>query len=148
MSSRMDSIISKVKEVLLNDPEVKAKWYQFTTIKSISDLLTAAKSLFWLAQRIVFLLEYVQKEIGAMTKDERIEAAALLLDDLIVFKGWASVFELFDYMVFKLLISQAVAALDDKFGKDWLTNNVVANELDKAGNLISKANEVFKLLNE
>jgi len=137
-------VVAKVKEILLENEEIKTKWNAIGNIHSISDLVSSAKNLFFIISRAAYLLEYVQKELAVISKEERIEIAAQLLDDLIVFKGWAVVFEPFDKMVFKLVVGQVVTALDNKFGNDWLVNTAAQEELDKYKTLIDTA---YSLLN-
>lgn len=141
-----DNIIEKIKNVLLNDPEVKEKWEDLTHIDSIADALKSFKLLYFFVKKLVYVIEMIQAEFGAMTKEERIDYAAQVLDDLINFSGWAFWVEAVDYTIFKFMISQVVAALDDKFGTgSWFRNTMAVNAIDPSKNLESKIRSDFKL---
>jgi len=134
----MEDMVEKIKKILLNDPEVKEKWEDLTHISSIADALKTFKLLFFFITKLVYVIEIIQVEYSGMTKEERIENAAQVLDDLIKFSGWAIFIEAFDYMIFKLVISQVVAALDDKYGSgSWFQNVAAAYEIDPDSKLSS-----------
>jgi hypothetical protein len=108
--------IAKAKELLFQDPEVKAKWDDLTHISGWADFFRTFGLTFWFAQRLAFAVEQVQKEYGLCTEEERIAVASETLDDLIEFKGWMAIVEPFDDKLFKVIISAAVAALNGRFG--------------------------------
>lgn len=144
MGNKLEEIYQKIKEALFNDPEVKEKWNDLIHIDSISDFLKSFKLLFWMAKKIVYVVELAQAEYDAIDKSERIDLAAKLLDDIIVFDGWAKIFEPFDGFAFKLIISGAVNALDDKFGSgNWFKNTLASAELDNTGVLSSLLGNIF-----
>lgn len=127
-----ENIVEKIKRILLTDPEVKEKWDDLTHITSIADALNSFKLLFFFIKKLVYVIEIVQAEFGGMEKEERIDYAAQVLDDLISFSGWAFWLEAVDYMFFKFAISQVVAALDDKYGTgSWFTNYDAIKNIDK-----------------
>lgn len=121
-STNLEQAILKVKELLFEDAEFKAKLELLKSIKGFGDLLKAFPALWWILKALVPAVEYVYQEYHLCSEEERIDVAAKLLDDLIEFKGWLSVFEPFDNMMFKLIISSAVQALNDKFGKAWFAS--------------------------
>jgi len=122
--NKLQEIYEIVKESLLNDPEVKSKWNDLVHITSVVDFLNSFSILYWFTKKVALAVEYVQAELGTISKEEKIDLAAKLLDDIIVFEGWATVFEPFDGFAFKLIISAAVNALNEKFGKDWFGGSV------------------------
>jgi hypothetical protein len=127
-----ENIVEKIKRILLTDPEVKVKWDDLTHITSIADALNSFKLLFFFIKKLVYVIEIVQAEFGGMEKEERIDYAAQVLDDLISFSGWAFWLEAVDYMFFKFAISQVVAALDDRYGTgSWFTNYDAIKNIDK-----------------
>ena len=139
-----ENIIEKLKRILLADPEVKDKLKDLTSITSVADALKTFKLLYFFIKKLVYVVELIQAEFGGMEKEQKVEVAAALLDDLIKFSGWAIFIETFDYLIFKLLISQVVAALDDRYGSESWFKNVDANSsIDYNNILISGVTKEF-----
>ena len=120
MGDRLALAILRAKELLFADPDMKEALQKLSEIRNFKSLLEAFASLWWLLKRVVFVVEIVNKEYNDCTEEERIEVASKLLDDLIEFRGWLSVFEPFDNYLFKLLLSAAVSSINEKIGKFWL----------------------------
>ena len=131
----LKNAIKKANELLFNNNEVKKKIDELKSITNIATLITSFSSLWWLIKRVVFVVEIIQKEYNLCTEEERIEVAATLLDELIQFKGWAMIFEAFDKIIFKLLISAAVQSINEKIGKQWLTWLLHKFNLEKIGKI-------------
>lgn len=128
------NIVLKIKEILYNDPEVKERWEDLVSITSFVDFLKSFKLIYFFIKKLVYVIEFIEAELGKMSKEERIEYAAVVLDDLIVFSGWAAFIELIDGFIFKIAISQVVAALDDKFGNgSWFNNSIASSDIDPSG---------------
>lgn len=126
-------IINKISNILVGDPEVNEKWNDLTHISSFSDALKSFKLLFFFIKKLVYVIETVQAEFGdeLMTKEQRIEYAAEILDTLVKFTGWAGWLEAFDGIIFKFAISQVVASLDDRFGSgSWFLNQDAKKNID------------------
>lgn len=139
-----NDIISKIKQILLNDPEVKEKWDDLTHITSLGDALKSFKLLYFFITKLVYVIEVIQAQYSGMSQDERIDYAAKTLDDLIQFKGWAIFMEPFDYMFFKFVISQVVAGLDSKYGTGhWFNNETAKASLDSGNHLANAAAKVL-----
>lgn len=121
----MSDLVQKVEDLihlLKEDEEFKAKLEDLLHINGFKDFLKSFSLLWWLTNKIVFAIEAIYHEYHQITEEERIELAAETLDNLIDFTGWSAPLELFDKMLFKTLISAAVAALNDKFGHgNWFT---------------------------
>jgi len=120
--SELRAAIDKAKQLLFEDPEVKEKYEDLTNIAGWKDFLNTFPLLWFLIKRIVYAVELVEVQYKLTTKDEKINVAAQLLDDLITFGGWLAIFEPFDNMLFKLIISAAVQALNDWWGHDWASH--------------------------
>lgn len=118
----LERALKEAKKMLFENPEVKEKWNDFTHVDNFADFLKSFGLIWWLGQRIVVAVEIVQKQYNLIKPEDRIEVASKLLDDLITFKGWASVLEMVDDKIFKIIITSIVHALNDYFGnKDWPT---------------------------
>jgi hypothetical protein len=87
------------------------------SFRSVSEMLKSFKVIYDLILAVVFTVEEVYYEYKLCTEDERIEVAAEILDDLILFKGWLAFLEPIDKWAFKLLLSAGVQALNDRYGK-------------------------------
>lgn len=118
--TELNQAIEQAKQIILSDEKVKEAWTKVKSIKSFASFLGAFTAVWILLKAVVLAVEIVYAEYKLCTKDERIEVASKLLDDLIEFKGWFSIFEPFDDMLFKLLISAAVQGLNDLLGNSWL----------------------------
>ena len=113
--------VKKAKEMLFNDPEVKAKWEDAHHITSFKDLCRSPGLLIWLGKRVVLAVELVQKEFNLIEPDEREDVAAKILDDLFEFKGWSKVLELVDDKIFRLVIGVFVNWVNDLFkSNNWI----------------------------
>ena len=110
------------KNMLFNDPEMKTKLEDLTHISGAKDFLNTFPLLWWLLKRVVYVVEVVTVEFNQCSHEERLDVAAELLDELITFKGWLALFEPFDGLLFRLLLSAAVQALNDWLGHDWLAH--------------------------
>lgn len=141
----MSDIVSTIKQILLEDPEVKEKWEDFRKIESFQDFLKSFSLGYFLIKKVVYVVELLQSRFGAMEKEQRIEYAANVIDDLIQFKGWARIFEPFDGLVFKLLISAAVNYLDDFYGRgSWpQTSKRAAERFDVNKYHLNSAKKIF-----
>jgi len=139
-----ENIIEKLKRILLSDPEIKEKWDDLIHITSVGDALKTFKLLYFFIKKLVYIVEYVQVTYSAMTKEERIEVASDLMDDLIKFSGWAVFLEAFDGMIFKLIISQVVAGLDDRYGSgNWFLNDEAVLDIDADSILVDISDSEF-----
>lgn len=139
-----ENIVEKLKRILLADPEVKEKMDDLIHITSIPDALKTFKLLYFFIKKLVYVIELIQVEFDGLDKDKRIEIAAEMLDDLIKFSGWAIFIESFDYFIFKLLISQVVAALDDRYGNgSWFRNPEANASIDYNNILIASITKEF-----
>ena len=118
----MDEAIAKIKQMLLENEEVKAKLDDLVHIKNFSDFLKSFSLIWFLLKRIVLCVEIVQKEYSMLTESERLDAAAQVLDDLITFKGWFAWLEAFDKTIFRVALSAAVQGLNDLFGNKWINS--------------------------
>lgn len=116
MGDDLTQAIQKIKELLFDDDEFKEQLKDLVTITGFNDLLNSFVVFWSVLNKLVQAIEKVYKEYHLISEEQRIEAAAEILDDLITFRGWLSIFEPFDTMLFKLLISAAVQALNDKYG--------------------------------
>jgi hypothetical protein len=112
--------VIKAKNLLLQNDEFKSKLSDLVKVESLSDFLKSFKLIYDITKQVVYAVEIVQVEYNLCSKEEKIDVAAELLDDIIDFKGWALFIEPFDGLIFKVIISGAVSALNDKLGKDWL----------------------------
>ena len=111
-----DAVID-AKEFVLSE-ETKQKLAEFD-LSGFDEILNSFSVVYWLVKRIVFAVENIYQEYHTITSEERIDVAARVLDDLIVFSGWASVLEFVDGAAFKFLISAVVSGLNDKHGNVW-----------------------------
>lgn len=125
------TIVNKIKEILLEDQEIKDSWDDLTHISSLQDALKTPKLLYFFIQKLVYVIELIQAEFHSITKEERIEYAAQVLDDLISFSGWFFWLEALDYQIFKLIVSQIVVAIDEKFGSgSWFIKDSARVSID------------------
>jgi len=124
--------IEQAKAIVLQDAKVKEAWNIVKSIKSFKSFMLAFASFWILLKAVVMAVEIVQAEYKLCTKDERIDVASELLDELVEFKGWFSIFEPFDDILFKLLISSAVQGINDLLGKDWMNKLVSENIKDRS----------------
>ncbi len=121
MATNLEKAVQKAVELLTCDVGTKALIEQLKSIHSFGDLIKFFKILWTFLKRLVLVTEWIYKEYHLVNETERIEVAANILDNLIVFRGWMSIFEPFDQWLFKMIISAAVQALNDKYGNDWLS---------------------------
>ena len=139
-----NELVEEIKKILKGDPELERQWEDFIHITSITDLLKSFKILFFFIRKIIYLVEYVQAELGQLEKDERLEVVVTVLDDLIQFKGWVVWIEAFDHILFELAVSQVVAALDNQFGTgSWFKIPEANKDIDTANFLIAGASKSF-----
>lgn len=120
MGNNLKEAIEKAKELVFKGIDYKNTMQAISKINSFATLVSAFNILWLLLKQIAVAVEMVQKEYKMCSEAERIEVAAQLLDELVEFRGWLSIFEPFDGYMFKLLISAAVNALNDKYGHHWL----------------------------
>ncbi len=107
--------VEKAKDLIFENDEVKRVWNDLKSITSLADGLETPKHIRFLIMRVIEAIEIVEQEYQKFTPEERIDIAAQILDDLIKFKGWASVFEAFDDQIFKFIIGFIYAELEEKF---------------------------------
>lgn len=125
------TIVNKIKEILFEDQEIKDSWDDLTHISSLQDALKTPKLLYFFIQKLVYVIELIQAKFHSITKEERIEYAAQVLDDLISFSGWFFWLEALDYQIFKLIVSQIVVAIDEKFGSgSWFIKDSARVSID------------------
>lgn len=131
--------IEQAKAIVLQDAKVKEAWDNVKGINSFKSFMLAFASFWVLLKAVVLAVEIVHAEYKLCTKDEKIDVAAELLDELITFKGWFGIFEPFDDILFKLLISSAVQGINDLLGKNWLAKLVSSNQKDRSIELMHLA---------
>jgi len=125
METNIESAIEKAKQMLGNT-EFQEKIKDLVHINGFKDFLKSFTLIWWILKRIVAIVEEIYTQFNLISNTDRIEVAAQLLDDIIVFKGWLSIFEPFDKILFKLLLSAAVQALNDKYGHGtWASYKIV-----------------------
>ena len=66
-----NDIISKIKQILLNDPEVKEKWDDLTHITSLGDALKSFKLLYFFITKLVYVIEVIQAQYSGMSQDRK-----------------------------------------------------------------------------
>lgn len=108
--------IEQAKELLLNNDETRQR-IDGLTFKSWAGAVDSIKDIWWLAKRVVYVVEILYSEYHNITEEQRIKVAAELLDELIQFGGWAVIFESIDGYAFEMVLSAAVQSLNEKYGK-------------------------------
>lgn len=111
----MKRALKEAKKILFEDSETRDKWNDLTHVDNFQDFLESFGLVWWLGKRIVVAVEIIEKEYHLIKPEDRIDVAAKLLDDLIEFKGWASVLELVDDKIFKIIITAVVHSLNEYF---------------------------------
>lgn len=139
-STDLKNAVNIAKKLIFENPEVEEALHDLKSI-TFKTVLSAFPAIWFILKTIVVAIEIVQKHYNLCTEEERIEVAAEIADELFVFKGWLSLFEPFDNLMFKLLLSAAVNALNEKVGKDWF--GAVVNKSD---NSTVNVSEVFKIV--
>ena len=97
---------------MLFTEETKNQIHDILKIENFKDFLHGFAVVWQLLQKVVAVVEYMWSELGDIEKDDRIEYAAEALDQMIQFPFWL---EPFDKKLFKVAISAAVQALNERF---------------------------------
>lgn len=133
-----EEALAKAKQLFFQNPDVKAKLDDLTHISGFKDLLNTFPLLWYVLKHVVYTVEAVYQIYDQIPKDQRIDLAAQFLDDLITFSGWLSIFEPFDGMLWKMLISAAVQAMNDWYGHNWFDSPVAVKEFGDIKKIANK----------
>jgi len=107
--------VEKAKQMLLEEGVFDA--IGNLSFGSWANAIKSFKDIYFIAKKVVFATEIIYSEYHLCSEEERIKVAALVLDDLVAFKGWAFFLESIDGYAFEMLLSAAVQGLNDKYGK-------------------------------
>lgn len=105
---------SEIKKRLFENAEVKARIDDLVVIDDFADAMESFSHIYFVGSKVIETIVEIEKDYGALSEEQRIDAAAEILDDLIKFKGWTAPLEAIDNMIFKLLLKAIVEALKEK----------------------------------
>jgi len=95
---------------------------------SLGKVLNNLESISLFAIDVILLVELavnsIVSDLEDLKSDDKLEAAATMLDDAVDFKGLSKILEAVDKSIFKIIITGMVRVLNDSYGHDWGLGNI------------------------
>lgn len=105
--------LARIRELV---DKVKDQWGDLGSWKGFRTILQNIKIFKDILETVVLAVEQTWNEFDEFPREEKLDYAAKVLDDLIPFPG---ILEWFDQKIFKLILSLAVVWLNDRYGHNW-----------------------------
>ena len=121
MSVDKEKLLEWAKAYVDYDALSKEAQEAFTNWKfSIPGILNKLEDINHFARQVAILVEKISKDVPDLTSDDKLDAAVIFFDDIVKLNF---VLEMFDGMVFRMIISALVVEYNKLFGKKWLEAN-------------------------
>lgn len=115
-TEKFKELVARLKECKLNPFALKSDG----TAEGFAGLIEANEIVNDIIHEAIVTVERAAKGFkGVLTSEEKLDAVAQFADDQVKLN---ILFEPFDKMIFKLLITGAVTGLNRLFGQDWLSH--------------------------